>query len=183
MWFSSPKSTFEVHFQLLFLLCDLFMWVCSFCSKIMIDLIVGCTILELVSCVTLFGSKENARKNFHFVLRLSCLRKFNIRKLGGLRNSSKNLIWFDFFFLFFCFCFCCCCCGCCCFLLFRWISRDLGFLFHDYDCFDCWLYYFRTFFCVLLSKRRECCSRSISPGVLNNFSNENNDRLREKKIN
>ena len=58
----------------------------------MIDLIVDCTILELVSCVTLFGSKENARKNFHFVLRFSCLRKFNIRKLGGLRNSSQNLI-------------------------------------------------------------------------------------------
>ena len=35
-------------------LCDFFMWVCGFCSKVMIDLI--------VSCVTLFGSQENARK-------------------------------------------------------------------------------------------------------------------------
>ena len=58
----------------------------------MIDLIVDCTILELVSCVTLFGSQENVRKIFHFVLRLSCLRKFNMRKLRGLRNSGQNLI-------------------------------------------------------------------------------------------
>ena len=48
--------------------------------------------LELVSCVTLFGSQENARKIFYFVLRLSCLRKFNMRKLRGLRNSGQNLI-------------------------------------------------------------------------------------------
>ena len=72
--------------------------------------------------------------------------------------------WFDFFFFCFCFCFCCCCCCCCCrcrFLLFRWISRGLGFVFHNYDCFDCWVYYFRTFFCLLLSERMECCSWSI----------------------
>ena len=65
----------------------------------MIDLIVGCTILELVSCVTLFGSQENARKIFHFVLRLSCLKKFNMRKLKGLRNSSQNLILLLLLFL------------------------------------------------------------------------------------
>ena len=39
---------------MIFLLCDFFMWVCGFCSKVMIDLI--------VSCVTLFGFQENARK-------------------------------------------------------------------------------------------------------------------------
>ena len=39
---------------MIFLLYDFFMWVCGFCSKVMIDLI--------VSCVTLFGSQENARK-------------------------------------------------------------------------------------------------------------------------
>ena len=66
----------------------------------MIDLIVDCTILELVSCVILFGSQENARKIFHFVLRLSCLRKFNMRKLRGLRNSVSKL---DLQVL------CCCC--------------------------------------------------------------------------
>ena len=65
----------------------------------MIDLVVDSTILELVLCVTLFGSPENAGKFFHFVLRLSCLRKFNMRKLRGLRNSSQNLC-FDFIYLF-----------------------------------------------------------------------------------
>ena len=83
MSLSTLKHPFHSHLVLssmVFLLCDFFMWVCGFCSKIMIDLI--------VSCVTLFGSQENARKIFYFVLRLSCLRKFNMRKLRDLRNEE-----------------------------------------------------------------------------------------------
>ena len=72
-YLTHPLHSHSVLSGMIFLLCDFFMWVCCFCSKMMIDLIVDCTILELVSCVTLFGSQENARKIFHFVLRLQSL--------------------------------------------------------------------------------------------------------------
>ena len=96
-------------------------------------MIVDCTILELVLCLTLcLLPKKMPEKSFHFVLRLSFLRKFNMRKLRGPRNGSQNLIWLFFFFFFL--------------RRFWWIIRGLGILFHNYDWFDCWPYYFRTCF-------------------------------------
>ena len=44
----------------------------------------------IVLCVTLFGSQENVRKIFYFVLRLLCLRKFNMRKLRGMRKLCTD---------------------------------------------------------------------------------------------